>query len=181
MRFFKLVAIAGLAMTAAACANRTGDQTIAEYCANPDRANHDICKQHADTENVRTTLSGRIAEVFGVASDARSRADRAQSTAVQAMARDMNCVTTMRNRQSGSCGNGYTLTSCTQTRYTTRAGGMSILRSISDTECRFNTRVLEMQVRCCYVGATPPPTTAAAPPPPAPAPAPQPRQPVPTS
>jgi hypothetical protein len=180
MRFFKLVAIAGLAVTAAACASRTGDQTIAEYCANPDRANYDICKQHADTENVRTTLSGRIAEVFGVATDARSRADRAQSTADQAMARNMQCETrTLNNRQTGSCENGYTLTSCTQTRYTTRAGGMAILRSINDSECRFNGRVLEMQVRCCYVGATPPPTTVAAPTPPPPAPAP--RQPTPTS
>ncbi|MBI1251413.1 MAG: hypothetical protein GC189_08070 [Alphaproteobacteria bacterium] len=181
MRFFKLVAIAGLAATAAACANRTGDQTIAEYCANPDRANYDICKQHSDTENVRTTLSGRIAEVFGVASDARMRADRAQSTADQAMARDINCETrTVRNRSTGSCGDGYTLTSCVQTRYYSSAGGLSILRQINDSECRFNTRVLEMQVRCCYVGATPPPTTAAAPEP-APAPAPAPRQPTPTS
>jgi hypothetical protein len=40
-----------------------------------------------------------------------------------------------------------------QTRYTTSAGGLAILRSINDTECRFNTRVLEMQVRCCHVGA----------------------------
>ena len=49
----------------------------------------------------------------------------------------------------GSCEPGYTLMSCTQTRYTTARGGLSILREINDEQCRFNTRVLEMQVRCC--------------------------------
>ncbi|NWG53871.1 MAG: hypothetical protein HXY28_09145 [Hydrogenophilaceae bacterium] len=152
MRFshIRLAAVAALALFAAACANRTGDNTIAEYCADPGRANYDICKQHRDVESVR----GRVEQVFGVATDARQRADRAQATADQAMARDMTCTThTLRQRQVGSCSDpGYTLTSCVQTRYTTRAGGLSILRSINDTECRFNTRVLEMQVRCCHVG-----------------------------
>ncbi|MGE0829916.1 MAG: hypothetical protein AB7O04_11260 [Hyphomonadaceae bacterium] len=144
-----LFAAAGLALTAAGCANRTGDASIAEYCAaDPGRANYDICKQHNDIEGVRTSLGSRIDDVFG-------RTERAQATADQALARNLTCEThTLRNRQAGSCSQpGYTLTSCVQTRYTTRAGGLSILRSINDTECRFNTRVLEMQVRCCHVGA----------------------------
>lgn len=154
MRTATIFAAVALAFLAAGCASRTGDQTIAEYCAaDPDRANHDICKQHADTEQVRTSLGERIAEVFGVA-------NRAQATADQAMARQVSCVTrVLNNTQTGTCDPGYTLTGCTQTRYTTRAGGLAIPRAISDTECRFNARVLEVQVRCCAVGPNLPPAT----------------------
>lgn len=128
--------------------------TIAEWCsAEASRADTDICKQHRDTEEVRVSLGSRIAEVFGMS-------QRAQATADQAMAREMTCVTrTLSRTQTGSCDPGYTLTGCTQTRYTTRAGGMAIMRSINDTECRFNGRVLEVQVRCCAMGPNPPPAT----------------------
>ncbi|MGE3143214.1 MAG: hypothetical protein AB7L65_07815 [Hyphomonadaceae bacterium] len=147
MRLLGFLVVAAFATLAASCASRTGDQTIADYCADPGRANYDICKQHSDIEGVRLSLGQRIGEVMGVA-------QHAQTTADQAMTRQMTCSTrTVRRSATGSCENGATLTSCTQTRYTTRAGGMAILRSISDTECRFNGRVLEMQVRCCTVGA----------------------------
>jgi hypothetical protein len=154
MRIASVIAAAALALFAAGCANRTGDMTIAEWCAaDAGRANTDICKQHRDTEEVRTSLGQRIAEVFGVA-------NRAQATADQAMAREIVCVTrTMNRTRTGSCDPGYTLTGCTQTRYTTRAGGMAILRSVSDTECRYNGQVLEVQVRCCAMGPNPPPAT----------------------
>jgi len=154
MRIASILAVAVLGLTLGACANRTGDMTIAEWCAqDPGRANTDICKQHADTENVRSTLGQRIAETLGIA-------QRAQTTADAAMARDISCVTRTLNRtRTGSCDPGYTLTGCTQTRYTTRAGGMAILRSVNDTECRFNSQVLEVQVRCCAMGPNPPPAT----------------------
>ena len=154
MRIASILAVAALALLTTACANRTGDMTIAEWCAqDPGRADTDICKQHADTEEVRMTLGQRIGEVFGVA-------NRAQATADQAMAREVVCVTRTQNRvRSGSCDPGYTLTGCTQTRYTTRAGGMAILRSVSDSECRYNSQVLEVQVRCCAMGPNPPPAT----------------------
>jgi hypothetical protein len=143
-----------LATLATACASRTGDLTIAEWCSqDASRGNTDICKQHSDTEEVRTSLGTRIAEVFGVA-------NRAQQTADAAMTRDISCVTRTLNRtRTGACDPGYTLTGCTQTRYTTRAGGMAIMRSINDTECRFNGQVLEVQVRCCAMGPNPPPAT----------------------
>ncbi|MBL8531773.1 MAG: hypothetical protein JNK94_08565 [Hyphomonadaceae bacterium] len=173
MRIVSFVALAVLGLTLGACANRTGDMTIAQWCAaDPGRADTDICKQHADTEEVRASLGQRIAEVFGVA-------NRAQQTADAAMSREITCVTrTMNRTRAGTCDPGYTLTGCTQTRYTTRAGGMAILRSVSDTECRFNSQVLEVQVRCCAMGPTPPPATMVrdqAPP------APQQPQPAPTS
>lgn len=154
MRIASIFAAAALTLFAAGCANRTGDLTIAEWCAqDASRANTDICKQHADTENVRITLGDRIANVLGIA-------QRAQNTADQAMAREVVCVTRTLNRtRAGTCDPGYTLTGCTQTRYTTRAGGMAILRSINDTECRFNGQVLEVQVRCCAMGPNPPPAT----------------------
>jgi len=154
MRIASIVAAAALALFAAGCANRTGDMTIAEWCgADPGRANTDICKQHADTEEVRVSLGQRIAETLGIA-------NRAQATADQAMTREITCVTRTLNRtRTGACDPGYTLTGCTQTRFTRRAGGMAILRSVNDTECRYNAQVLEVQVRCCAMGPNPPPAT----------------------
>ncbi|HRE43858.1 MAG TPA: hypothetical protein PKY87_07785 [Terricaulis sp.] len=154
MRIKMIIAAAVLGLGLAGCASRTGDLTIAEWCAqDAGRADTDICKQHADTEEVRTSLGQRIAEVFGIA-------NRAQATADQAMTREVQCVTRTLNRvREGSCDPGYTLTGCTQTRYTTRAGGMAILRSINDSECRFNSQVLEVQVRCCAMGPNLPPAT----------------------
>ncbi len=154
MRIASILAAAALALLAGACANRTGDMTIAEWCAaDAGRANTDVCKQHADTENVRTSLGDRIGGVLGIA-------NRAQSTADQAMGRNVVCVTRTLNRtRNGTCDPGYTLTGCTQTRYSAAAGGMAILRSVNDTECRYNSRVLEVQVRCCAMGPNPPPAT----------------------
>jgi hypothetical protein len=153
MRIAPVLAAAALCLLGG-CISRTGDMTIAEWCAQDDsRANTDICKQHRDTEEVRVSLGQRIAETLGIA-------QRAQSTADQAMSRQIVCVTRTLNRtREGTCDPGYTLTGCTQTRYTRRAGGMAILRSVSDTECRYNSQVLEVQVRCCAMGPNPPPAT----------------------
>ena len=153
MRILIVAAAAAMALFAAGCANRTGEQSIAEYCADSSHSNFDLCKQHADTEEVRTSLGQRIADTLGIA-------NHAQATADQAMSRNMACVTrTLRRTSTGTCDPGYTLTGCTQTHYTERAGGVAILRSISDTECRFNSRVLEVQVRCCAMGPNLPPAT----------------------
>jgi hypothetical protein len=154
MRIASIFAALALVSLAGACANRTGDMTIAQWCSqDASRGDTDICKQHRDTEEVRTSLGTRIAEVFGVA-------NRAQQTADQAMSRNVVCVTRTLNRtRAGTCDSGYTLTGCTQTRYTRRAGGMAILRSVNDTECRYNAQVLEVQVRCCAMGPNPPPAT----------------------
>ena len=181
-RLILIAAALGLAALAPACANRSGDQTSAEYCADPNRAQEDVCEVHAEMRASDIGLGERIGQALGLATDARDRADRAQSTADNALAMtsatELTCVTrTLRNQQMGTCDPGYTLTACTQTRYSTRAGGMSILREVTDERCRFNTQVLEMQVRCCYAGATPPPSTSAisAPAPQAPPSAPTPR------
>ena len=117
MRIASFIAAAALALLAGACASRTGDMTIAEWCAaDAGRANTDICKQHADTEGVRASLGERIAGALGFAT-------RAQSTADQAMARNVVCVTRTLNRtRTGSCDPGYTLSGCTQTRYGAAAG-----------------------------------------------------------
>lgn len=154
MRIGPLFAAVALAMLAGGCISRTGDMTIAQWCAQDDsRHNTDICKQHRDTEEVRTTLGQRIAETLGVA-------QRAQATADQAMSREIVCVTRTLNRtRTGSCDPGYSLASCTQTRYTHRAGGMGILRAVNNSECRYNSQVLEVQVRCCAMGPNPPPAT----------------------
>ena len=86
-------------------------------------------------------------------------ADEAKATAEAALAKtdEMVCETrTVQKSDTGTCRPGYTLTSCTQTRYTTRAGGLSFLREINDAQCRFNDRVLEMQVRCCNTASAAP-------------------------
>jgi hypothetical protein len=93
----------------------------------------------------------------------------AQTTANEANAKTVNCTTNTLSRvKEGSCAAGYTLVGCTQTRYTTRAGGMAILRKIDESSCTYNGRVLEVAVRCCQVGA--PMTTAASTPTPGAAP-----------
>lgn len=166
-RLMMLAAALGLAALAPACANRSGELSVAEYCADPGRAQERVCEVHAEMRSNDLSLGERIGQAFGLAADARDRADRAQSTADNALAMttaaELTCVTrTLRNQQIGTCDPGYALTACTQTRYTTRAGGMSILRELSDERCRFNTQVLEMQVRCCYAGPTPPPSTSTA-------------------
>jgi hypothetical protein len=150
MRVVSIIAACALGLLASACADRTGNMTIADWCAqDASRANTDICKQHHDTE----TLGARVAEVFGLT-------HHAQDTADQAMARNVQCVTrTLRRVQEGACDPGYTLTSCTQTHYGRRAGGMAILRTINDTQCHYNQRVLEVQVRCCAMGPNLPPAT----------------------
>src|SRR5690606_16380353 len=121
MRIAPIFAVVALPTPATACANRTGDLTIAQPCRqDASRGTTDNCNQQRDTEEVRTSLGSRIAEVFGVA-------NRAQETADQAMARNVVCVTRTLNRtRAGTCDPGYTLTGCTQTRYTHRAGGMAI-------------------------------------------------------
>ena len=66
----------------------------------------------------------------------------------------MFCETrTVRYAKSGACSQGYTLMGCTQSRYWKRAGGVSIMREIDDKECTYATKVLELKVRCCMVGA----------------------------
>jgi hypothetical protein len=155
MRIASILAATILSLLAVGCANRTGDMTIAEWCARnqADRYDTDICKQHRDTEGVRVGLGQRIAEVLGIANNAQATADRA-------MARQITCVTrTLNHTRTGSCDPGYALTGCTQTRYSTRAGGMAIQRAVNDSECHFSSRVLEMQVRCCAMGPNPPPAT----------------------
>ncbi len=169
MRIASLFGAVAVMLLAGACSNLTGDMTIAQWCGeDPGRADTDICKQHQDT----MTLGDRIANVLGIA-------NRAQSTADQAMARNVVCVTRTLNRtRTGTCDPGYVLASCTQTRYTTRAGGMAILRSVNDMECRYNSQVLEVQVRCCAMGPNPPPATMVRDTPP---PAPEAPQPAPVS
>jgi hypothetical protein len=150
MRIVSIIAACALGLLAAGCADRTGNMTIADWCAqDASRANTDICKQHHDTES----LGSRISDVLGLT-------HHAQETADQAMARNVQCVTrTLRRVQDGACDPGYTLTSCTQTHYGRSAGGLAIMRSINDTQCHYNQRVLEVQVRCCAMGPNLPPAT----------------------
>lgn len=143
-----------------ACATMQRGQTVAEYCADPRRAGEAVCQLRVEIDGQSTALADtnmRLSDAQALASSANEAAMRAQASADAAMQRadaamedPLVCETrTLQRTNTGTCREGYTLTSCNQTRFTYAAGGPSILREINDQQCRFNDRVLEMQVRCC--------------------------------
>ncbi|MEQ9504691.1 MAG: hypothetical protein RLO80_00370 [Hyphomonas sp.] len=157
------------ALSVSACMNVPNEMTVAEYCANPDKANENVCRLKVEIDGQSTSLADtnmRLSDAFKLTADAQATADSAKADAAAAMARaeeayakddSMVCETrTVQKTNVGTCREGYTLTSCNQTRFTYRAGGPSILREINDEQCRFNDRVLEMQVRCCGTASSVP-------------------------
>ena len=169
MRISTILAGAGLAAMLAGCASIPSDTSVAEYCANPSNVNENVCRLKVEIDGNSTSLAqtnmslsearsvadsavSAAAEAQAAADAAQATADRALSLANAAMLKedDLICKTnTIQKTDVGTCEPGYTLMGCTQTRYTTRAGGLSFLREVNDERCRFNSRVLEMQVRCC--------------------------------
>lgn len=162
------LALAALCVTAA-CTSIPNDMTVAQYCANPDKATENVCRLKVEIDGQSTALADtnmRLSDALSLTATAQSTADQARADAAAAMARaeeamakedQMLCETrTIQKSNIGTCREGYTLTSCTQTRFTYRAGGPSILREINDQQCRFQDRVLEMQVRCCGMASAAP-------------------------
>ncbi len=170
MRIKSMLAGSMLAITLAGCATGLpSDMTVAEYCANPDRAAESVCRLKVEIDGNATALSetnmslsearqmadsamSAAAEAQASADAAQSRADEAFSMANSALLseKDLDCkTTTIQKSNIGTCEPGYTVMGCVQTRYTHRAGGLSFLRELNNEQCRFNSRVLEMQVRCC--------------------------------
>lgn len=157
MRMLHATLFAALAAIAVSgCTKTLEGRQLAEYCAIEGNADKDLCAVNTEIQKTRDAL----AVTDRTANEAKTMAAAAQTTANEANAKTVNCTTTKLNRvASGQCEQGYTLVGCTQTRYTSRAGGMAILRQIDGSSCTYNSRVLEVQVRCCQVGA--PVTTAA--------------------
>ncbi|MEO1476345.1 MAG: hypothetical protein AAFS13_08175 [Pseudomonadota bacterium] len=165
MRISTLMAVAGLALTLAACETRLrGGETVAEHCADPNNAEQAVCQLNVEINGTRTALADtdlKLSEAQEMAEGAMKAAEGAQSSADHAMEMataalnsidDLYCETkTINQTNIGTCPANFKLMSCTQTRYTYRAGGPSILREIDDEKCRFHDRVLEMRVRCCTV------------------------------
>jgi hypothetical protein len=149
-------------LSVSACLNIPNELTVAEYCANPKKANENVCRLKVEIDGTSTALADtnmRLTDAFKLTANAQATADAANSKADAALAKDhsMVCETrTVQKTNVGTCRDGFTLTSCNQTRYTYRAGGPSILREINDEQCRFNDRVLEMQVRCCGTASSAP-------------------------
>lgn len=145
--------------------------SVADYCADADRADENVCQLNVEINGTRTALADtdmKLSQARAMANTALSAASRAQTSADRAQAvandarslasaalsnvDDLVCQTnTLNKTDTGTCPANYRLMSCTQTRYTTRAGGLSFLRDINDQSCRFNARVLEMKVQCCTV------------------------------
>jgi len=158
---------AGLIMSACAT-SIPGDQSIADYCASSDHAGEAVCRLSVEVDGNTTAIANTklsLEEAQALAAAAKLSADEAGAAAVQAqmsadeaMSRanqalsssDLDCMTNTVNQSAvGSCPTGYTVMSCTQTRYTHAAGGLSFLREVNNDQCRFNSKVLEMDVRCC--------------------------------
>lgn len=179
MHIRKIAAAIALTGTMVACQS-TPELSVAEFCAVPDNATQHVCQIAVDVNGTKTALAEtdlKLSDAQALASSALGAAENAQSTADAAMVTaeraaaaaaastvdDLYCETkTIQKTDIGSCPANFRLMSCTQTRYTTRAGGLSFLREINDEQCRFNARVLEMQVRCCTVSSAAPasnPTT----------------------
>lgn len=176
MGYGKIIAGGLLAVSLGACVSIPREQTVAEYCANPKKANENVCRLKVEIDGTATRLADtdmRVGEARKMADNAMAAAGRAQSSAEGAQAtansalsmanaamnrkEEMICETrTIQKTNVGSCRPGYKVTSCTQTRFTYRSGGPSILREINDEQCRFNDRVLEMQVRCCGTASSAP-------------------------
>jgi hypothetical protein len=157
-----------LAAAATACQQIPDEMTVVEYCSNPDNLKKDVCKVNVEIDGQKRALAETnmsVGQARQIAENALSRANAAQASAdaansaVQQTA--LHCETrTIQRQKLGSCSPGYKLISCTQTRYTFRAGAPTIMRAIDDNECRFQGQVLEMQLRCCSAGAVAPPTEA---------------------
>lgn len=172
MRIRSILVGSMLAATLAGCATGLpSDMTVAEFCANPDNVSEEVCRLKVEIDGNATALSETnlsLNEARQVASSAAAAAASAQSSADAAQARandayalashlsekDLDCkTTTVQQSNTGTCEPGYTVMGCVQTRYTHRAGGLSFLRELNNEQCRFNSRVLEMQVRCCRAAA----------------------------
>ena len=168
MRALRTLLFAALAATAVmGCTSTLKGRQLAEYCSIEKNAGKDLCAVNKEIQSTRADLAVTT-----------KTANDALSVATQANAKTVVCQTsTLRHVKSASCGAGYTLMGCTQTHFTKRAGGMAIIRSINDSQCSFSAKVLEVQARCCMVGAPTQTAMASA----APAPAPAPTTPKPTS
>ena len=161
-----------LAATIAGCATGLpSDMTVAEYCANSEVASEDVCRLKVEIDGNATALAetnmslreasqiadsavSAAAAAQASAEAAQQRADDAYSLASHLSEKDLDCKTsTIQKSAVGTCEPGYTVMGCVQTRYTHRAGGLSFLRELNNEQCRFNSRVLEMQVRCCRAAA----------------------------
>jgi hypothetical protein len=168
MKLAMVAAAATAAMALGACQNIPKDQSLAQYCGDVQHADKDVCKVNVEIDGQRTALASTnmsLSEARSIADKALAQAGAAQQTAMQAQqtaidaqkAAVLTCETkTIRRTSTGSCSPGYKLVSCTQTHYTRRAGGPSIMRSIDDQQCTFQTKVLEVQARCCADGAVQP-------------------------
>jgi hypothetical protein len=153
-----------LAVAATACQQIPDEMSVVEFCSNPDNLNKDVCKVNVEIDGQKRALAETnmsVGQARQIAENALARANAAQATADKAASASLHCETrTIQRQKTGSCSPGYKLISCTQTRYTYRAGAPSIMRAISDNECRFQNQVLEMQLRCCMSGSEAPPTEA---------------------
>ena len=169
MGYFKaLAALVSGAFLAACATSIPQDQTIAEYCASGDHAGEAVCRLNVEVDGNTTALADTrlsLEEARALADAAQASADEAGATAAsakqtadEALSRanealdmgDLDCMTNTVNKSAvGTCPTGYTVMGCTQTRYTHAAGGLSFLREVNNEQCRFNSRVLEMDVRCC--------------------------------
>jgi hypothetical protein len=161
MTSIRMIFVAAFAAFAAiGCTSTLDGRQLAEYCSDPNKAGKDLCAVNREIESTRAALAvtdrtANEAKTIALSADAEAKAVRAMVEG------GIQCETkTVRRSSTGTCGAGYTLVGCTQTRFTSAAGGTTVMRSINNESCRFASRVLEMQVRCCSIGAAAIPASA---------------------
>ena len=160
-------AVALLLLVAGCQTGAQEELTVADYCNDAANVEEHVCQVKLELDGQSQLLSNTslsLSQARSIADSAQARSDEAYRKAEEArqMAQsallgqeDLSCKTrVIRKTNTGTCEADYTLMSCSQTRFTSRAAGLSILREINDEKCRFQDRVLEMQVRCCRL-ATP--------------------------
>ena len=89
MSFKMIAAIAAMAMAAAACQQIPENMTVAQFCAQPDKANTDVCKINVEIDGQKRALASTdmsLARAREIADNALARANNAQSTADAALA-----------------------------------------------------------------------------------------------
>lgn len=158
-----------IALSLGGCMSIPKDMSVADYCANPKKANENVCRLKVEIDGNATAIADTnmslnearrfAANAMSAAQSAQASANRAQDTADRALTlgqtamlkeEELFCTTrVVQQSDIGTCEPGYTVMGCTQTRYTHRAGGLSFLREVNNDQCRFNSQVLEMNVRCC--------------------------------
>ena len=85
-KFLAAAAVAAVGLAATACQQIPEDQTVVQYCSNPDNVNKDVCKVNVEIDGQKRALSETnmsLSQARQIADSALSRANSAQASAAK--------------------------------------------------------------------------------------------------